>query len=294
VELDKTKQKTRWLKRIAWLVIFCHVFWSSHVYDAYAASFKGGAGSGSSFDQGQPTASVSVLEFTTQPISSAAGAVFSTQPIVAIRDRNGNTVDPATECTITLTINNNPSGGTLGGTAAMTSVAGVADFSGKGMFIDVPGELYTLQAAASAGSCGSTVDSVTSSSFDVTAATYTVQSELTYDESAGSHEIRSWLERDGALISDTSWGSGDISITIYDETGAALSGGDVASYQAVINNQIFEHSWTSPTTGDTYVGTVTIPASLEISGATLELLPNSNSPFVPSLPSPTVNPASGM
>ena len=253
-------KKKRRFRVIAWFVLIWYSFSVLTRPVLYAAIYTGGSGSGSGYGQGVPTATVYTLSFTTSLTSTAAGQVFATQPVVSILDRNSTVVDPATECTITISISNNPSGGTLGGTAAMTSVAGVANFSGKGLYIDKAGNLYTLSAAASAGTCGSSVASATSSSFNIQVGEYTVRSELSYDASANAYRIRSWLEQGGAIVSSTSWGSSDITLTIYDETGTALAGGNAPAYSSIINNNIFVHTWTVPSggEGDVFTGTVSI------------------------------------
>ena len=98
------------------------------------------------------------LSFGTQPVGANGGAAFSTQPVVIVQDAGGNTVTNSSAF-ITLAIGNNPSGGTLSGTATATAVNGVASFSG--LSIDKAGT-YTLT-AASTGLTG-----VASNSFNIT------------------------------------------------------------------------------------------------------------------------------
>jgi len=67
---------------------------------------------------------------------------------------DGDVYDPATECTVTLTINDNPPGtGSLGGDVDITTVAGVATFTD--VYVTREGSGYTLKATATAGTCGS-------------------------------------------------------------------------------------------------------------------------------------------
>lgn len=109
----------------------------------------------------------SKLAFTTQPVNSFANAALITMPVVAIQDSANNTVENATD-TITLAAQAG-AGGTLftsaGGTpVTKAAVAGVADWTGSGIFIDAGGNNYTLLASASG------LTSATSSAFNVTTA----------------------------------------------------------------------------------------------------------------------------
>ena len=86
------------------------------------------------------------VAFTAQPsASTAAGVAFSAQPVITIQDVNGNTVTTATN-SVTLTLTSGT--GTLGGTATMNAVAGVADFAGKGLNINLPGADKVLTATS--------------------------------------------------------------------------------------------------------------------------------------------------
>ena len=88
----------------------------------------------------------SKLAFTTQPsASTVSGAAFAQQPVVAVQDDAGNTVTDATD-SITLTLTTGT--GTLGGTRAMNAVNGVADFTGKGVNINLAGTDKVLTASS--------------------------------------------------------------------------------------------------------------------------------------------------
>jgi hypothetical protein len=100
------------------------------------------------------------LVFSTQPGNGVAGSPLSTQPVVTAVDNDGNP-DPNFNGAVTLTINNNPGGGTLGGTTTVNAVNGVATFTN--VSIDQPGMGYTLD-ANSPGLTGTT-----SAPFNVTA-----------------------------------------------------------------------------------------------------------------------------
>lgn len=90
-----------------------------------------------------------LLSFTTQPsASTAAGQAFSTQPVVTIKDAAGNTITTGADATATVTITLSQGLGALGGTASMAAVAGVANFSGKGLSVSVAGADKVLTATA--------------------------------------------------------------------------------------------------------------------------------------------------
>jgi fibronectin-binding autotransporter adhesin len=83
-----------------------------------------------------------------QPTDTAAGQTISTV-IVEVVDQFGNVVTTDNTDTITLSIGNNPSGGTLSGTLTLTVTAGVATFND--LSIDLAGAGYTLHATIGAG-----------------------------------------------------------------------------------------------------------------------------------------------
>jgi len=90
-----------------------------------------------------------LLSFTTQPsASTAAGQAFAQQPVVTIKDAAGNTITTGADATATVTIVLSQGLGALGGTASMSAVAGVANFSGKGLSVSVAGADKVLQASA--------------------------------------------------------------------------------------------------------------------------------------------------
>ena len=101
------------------------------------------------------------LVFSTQPGDGVAGSPLSTQPVVQAVDDDGN-VDPNFNGAVTLIINNNPGGGTLGGTTTVNAVNGVATFTD--ISVSQPGVGYTLDAN------GGELTGATSDPFNVTAA----------------------------------------------------------------------------------------------------------------------------
>lgn len=66
------------------------------------------------------------LEITTQPAGAVSGAAFAVQPVVTVRDARGNTV---TTATLAVTAALGSGTGSLGGTATVAAVAGVARFT---------------------------------------------------------------------------------------------------------------------------------------------------------------------
>jgi hypothetical protein len=98
-------------------------------------------------------AAASQLVFTTQPSASTeSGVPFATQPVVQVQDTFGNLVTTGVDSTATVTLTLTTGTGTLGGTTSMNAVAGVADFAGMGLNIDLPGTDKVLTATAGFGS----------------------------------------------------------------------------------------------------------------------------------------------
>jgi len=120
---------------------------------------NGGYSAGSAYDEvtglGTPVANLLVSDLAaygmaTQlavaaqpPASVVAGDAFELQ--VSVEDSIGN-LDTTFHGSVTLTLANNPGGGSLGGTLTVTAVDGVATFSG--LTLDLAGSGYTLEATA--------------------------------------------------------------------------------------------------------------------------------------------------
>ncbi len=98
------------------------------------------------------------LVFITQPSNVPAGLSITPAVQVAVEDVNGNIVAGATT-PVKIVIGTNPGGGTLGGTATVTPVNGIATFSN--LTISAAGTGYTL--AATSG----TLTAATSAMFNV-------------------------------------------------------------------------------------------------------------------------------
>jgi hypothetical protein len=105
----------------------------------------------------------SQLAFSGQPTVAVVGQTLSPAVTVRILDAFGNLT--ASTANVTLALGANPGGGTLGGTATVAAVGGVATFNN--LSIDNAGTGYTLT-AASGGLTGAT-----SNAFNITAASTT-------------------------------------------------------------------------------------------------------------------------
>ncbi len=111
----------------------------------------------------------SVLAFTKQPGSAAAGAVIPGPPTVTVQDAFGNTTATST-VPITMALGPGPGNGALGGTLTRSATAGVATFTN--LTISEAGS-YRLTASAAG------LTEVTSSAFVITAVTGTVSGRIT-------------------------------------------------------------------------------------------------------------------
>jgi len=77
--------------------------------------------------------------FTTQPVGAAQGVLFATMPVVTIKDSTNATVTTGPDSTALVTLAISTGTGTLAGTVSMNAVAGVANFAGKGLSINLAG-----------------------------------------------------------------------------------------------------------------------------------------------------------
>ncbi len=87
------------------------------------------------------------LDFSTDPVTTAAGAQITPAVVVQARDNFGN-IDNTFTGNVALVISTNPSGGTLSGTATVAAIAGAATFST--LSIDKSGTGYRLTASSGA------------------------------------------------------------------------------------------------------------------------------------------------
>ena len=115
-------------------------------------------------------AAASKLEFTTQPSpSTLTGVAFAQQPVVKIEDPFGNVATSGADATVNVALTLTTGTGVLSGTTAMNAVNGVADFTGKGLKINLAGtdKVLTATATLAAG----TKTTTTSPAFTISMAT---------------------------------------------------------------------------------------------------------------------------
>ena len=110
-----------------------------------AATVSGLAGSPVQFHATATPGSATQLAFGVQPGSAQAGVAITPAVTVQILDAGSNLVTGDTR-NITLSIGNNPSGGTLGGTKTVAASGGIATFST--LTVDKVGAGYTLTASS--------------------------------------------------------------------------------------------------------------------------------------------------
>jgi hypothetical protein len=110
------------------------------------------------------TGPLAKMAFVQQPTTASVNQSISPSIKVAMEDQDGFVVESATN-TVVLSIVNNPSGATLGGTKSKDPVAGIATFDD--ISIDTIGTGYTLRA----GTNPSTISRPTSDPFDIVAGT---------------------------------------------------------------------------------------------------------------------------
>ena len=91
------------------------------------------------------------LEFSVEPVTTAAGEPITPAVQVTARDALDNVATGFTG-DVTVAIDNNPSGGVLSGNAMVAAVAGVATFAD--LRVDKPGNGYTLTANATGLTAG--------------------------------------------------------------------------------------------------------------------------------------------
>ena len=163
------------------------------------------------------------LVFTTEPGNGTGGSPLSTQPRITIEDNSNNT-DLGDNSEITLSIQNNPGGGTLSGCSAQAS-SGVAIFTSSA--IDKIGTGYTLSATDSADGLSSTIPST---AFNVTPGQ---PSQLSFTTSPGTtvagdkfgtQPVVTLLDAGGNVATVAPGSTNAIALAITGSTGGTLSG----------------------------------------------------------------------
>src|SRR4030095_2008754 len=91
--------------------------------------------------------------------NTVAGVAFAQQPVVQIQDSFGNVVTTGACSTRVVTLSLTTGSGTLSGTLTKTAVAGVADFSGQGLWINLVGANKVLTFTTTGGVITSTTTS---------------------------------------------------------------------------------------------------------------------------------------
>ena len=162
-------------------------------------------------------AAASQLVFTTQPSSSTvAGVAFAQQPVVTIEDQYGNTVTSGSDATVSVALTLTTGTGTLSGTASMNAVAGVANFTGKGLNINLVGtdKVLTATATIAAG----TKTTTTSPAFTIT---YAAASQLVF------------TTQPGGGMAGTAWAQQPV-VTIEDQYGNTVTSGSDATVSVAL------------------------------------------------------------
>jgi hypothetical protein len=163
------------------------------------------------------------LAFTDQPDDATAGQQLA--PVkVAVRDETGATVTSATDA-VTLSLENNPGGGTLSGTLTVNAVAGVATFSN--LRIDKSGAGYTLSATA-----GTLLPAI-SESFDISAGAAAALTMVTQpsptavdNEPFASQPTIRLVDNQGNPVAQAGV---QVVATLVEETGGTLNGDKTVS-----------------------------------------------------------------
>ncbi len=174
-----------------------------------------------------PSAASSIA-FATPPSASTVSLVaFAQQPKVTIKDASGNAVTTGPDAAATVTLSLSAGTGTLGGTVSMAAVAGVADFTGKGLNIDLSGTTKVLTATktSTTGSGGTAAMTATTSAFTITngSATSLVYSTFPGGATAGAilspQPVVQILDAAGNLVTSGVDASANVSIAMTTGTG---------------------------------------------------------------------------
>ncbi|ASD62489.1 LamG-like jellyroll fold domain-containing protein [Bdellovibrio bacteriovorus] len=146
-----------------------------------------------------PTVSVlpgpaSQLFFTSSPVGDVApGVPLSTQPAVKIVDAQGNTVTIGADSTANITMSLTSGTGSVGGTATVAAVAGVATFTDISVNSQGSGKVLTATKSSTVGSGGTGALTKTSGSF------------LIHPPAPGAFTISSAVAGNSQVV--LSWGS---------------------------------------------------------------------------------------
>ena len=210
----------------------------------------------------------SQLVFTTQPsTSTVAGVAFAQQPVVKIEDQYGNVVTSGSDATKSVALTLTTGAGTLGGTTSMNAVAGVADFTGKGLNINLVGadKVLTATATVAAG----TMTTTTSPAFGITpgAASQLVMNPTTISSAAVGTSISgsfTTITAEDTFGNVCSSGANDFNGTVTFAGTAGAAGTSVAFTHGVLSTfpsltpTVAGSGLTITATSGAVVGTTTI------------------------------------
>ncbi len=178
--------------------------------------------------------------FTVEPSALVAGSTIAPALAVSLEDSAGNVITGDSSTIVTVSIGNNPNGGTLSGSATARANAGVATFSG--LSINKSGNGVTLVAAASGYA------SATSNPFNISpgaksGAAFTVQPGTTVAGATAAPVAVSLLDANGNVISGDSTTLVTLSIGTNPATGTlagtltATANSGVATFSSLSINK---------------------------------------------------------
>jgi len=184
------------------------------------------------------------LVYTTQPSSAAKGVAWSQQPVVTVKDASGATVTSGPDSTALITLSLASGTGALAGTVSMNAVAGVADFSGKGVNATAFGNKVIRATKTDTTPTGTLSFYVDSSILNIsnslatvnlaTAANYAILSEAGITNTSGS------------LVTGN-MGVSPIAHTAITGFSLVLDGSGVFSTSSQVTGHVFASDYTSPT-----------------------------------------------
>jgi hypothetical protein len=201
----------------------------------------------------------SQLAFTTNPGGGVAGSSWPTQGVVKILDAQGNVVTSGVDSTATVSLTLYSGTGALLGTTSMSAVAGVANFSGKGLTINLAGsKIIRATKADTSGSGGTSSFVVHSAAVTVTPASATslTIAGISSSVTAGSSSAFTVTAQD--VYGNTATGyTGTVALTSSD-TLAALSSNSTLTNGVGNFSAILKTSGTqSVTATDTVTSSIT-------------------------------------
>ncbi len=206
------------------------------------AALSGGPASASSASFIIVHAAAYGLSFATEPSAQALSNVpLGRQPRILVQDAYGNTVSDGPDATATIALTLTHGTGVLAGTTTMTAAAGVADFAGLGIAVNLVGnkQMTATKADTSGSSGGTTALTQTSSFFDIAhgAATQLAFSTQPSGGSAGaawgSQPVVFVLDAAGNVVTDGVDATAQITLALTGGSGALSGTATVAAANGV-------------------------------------------------------------